>query len=124
MRSIVRLCLAGVLVAGPIAGAQVHGTEDHSAAARQAPLPAKAVQTRAALRDLWVGHVFWVRNVAVATLAKNDAAAKAAEEAAVANAKAIAAEARARVDEARARIADADDALAELEKELRALDGN
>ena len=91
MRSIVRLCLAGVLVAGPIAGAQAHGTEDHSAAARQAPLPAKAVQTRAALRDLWVGHVFWVRNVAVATLAKNDAAAKAAEEAAVANAKAIAA---------------------------------
>jgi hypothetical protein len=91
MRSIVRLCLAGVLVAAPIAGAQAHGTEDHSAAARRAPLPAKAVQTRAALRDLWVGHVFWVRNVAVATLAKNDAAAKAAEEAAVANAKAIAA---------------------------------
>ncbi len=43
------------------------------------------------MRDLWVGHVFWVRNVALATLAKNEAAANAAEQQVVANAKAIAA---------------------------------
>lgn len=50
----------------------------------------KAIQTKDALRDLWVGHVFWVRNVAVETLAGNSKAAKAAEEQVVANAKQIA----------------------------------
>ena len=33
-----------------------HGT--HSIA--QTPAPAKVNETGAALRDLWVGHVFWV----------------------------------------------------------------
>jgi hypothetical protein len=51
----------------------------------------KAAATQAALRDLWIGHIFWVRNVAVATMAKDAAAAKAAEEQVVANAKQIAA---------------------------------
>lgn len=49
-----------------------------------------AIQTDNALRDLWVGHVFWVRNVVVETLAGNQAAAKAAENEVVANAKRIA----------------------------------
>jgi hypothetical protein len=44
----------------------------------------------AALRDLWIGHIFYVRDVAVATVAGNAAAAKAGENAVVANAKAIA----------------------------------
>ena len=48
-------------------------------------------QTAAALRDLWVGHIFWVRNVSVAALSKNEAAMKAAERQAVANAESIAA---------------------------------
>lgn len=51
----------------------------------------KFTQTDAALRDLWVGHVFWVRNVAVETMAGNPAGAAAAENEAVANAKQIAA---------------------------------
>jgi hypothetical protein len=69
--------------------AQAHaGKDSHSHASAQAP--SKALQTRDALRDLWVGHVFWVRNVAVETLAGNAAAAKAAEDQAVANAKQIA----------------------------------
>ena len=46
----------------------------------------KTSQTAAALRDLWVGHIFWVRTVSVAALGKNDAAMKAAERQAVANA--------------------------------------
>ena len=46
-----------------------HGT--HSIA--QTSAPAKVNETGAALRDLWVGHVFWVRNVVVATLAGNPA---------------------------------------------------
>jgi len=51
----------------------------------------KTIQTATALRDLWLGHIFWVRNVSVATIDKNDLAGKAAEQQAVANAKAIAA---------------------------------
>lgn len=57
----------------------------------QAPAAAKVAETGAALRDLWVGHVFWVRNVVIETLADNDAARTAAENEVVANAKAIAA---------------------------------
>jgi hypothetical protein len=51
----------------------------------------KTVQTAAALRELWLGHIFWVRNVSVAAIDKNELALKVAEEQAVANAKAIAA---------------------------------
>jgi hypothetical protein len=64
-----------------------HGT--HSLA--QAPAPAKINETGAALRDLWVAHVFWVRNVVVSTFAGNQPAAAAAEQEVVANAKQIAA---------------------------------
>jgi|AraplaMF_Col_mMF_1032025.scaffolds.fasta_scaffold00156_32 hypothetical protein len=51
---------------------------------------AKVVATDAAERDLWVNHIFWVRNVVVATLAKNTAEAKVAEAEVVANAHGIA----------------------------------
>jgi hypothetical protein len=58
------------------------------------PMPpegsAKVVATDAAVRDLWVNHIFWVRNVVVATLAKNAAEAKVAEGEVVANAHGIA----------------------------------
>jgi hypothetical protein len=50
----------------------------------------KTSQTAAVLRDLWVGHVFWVRTVSVATINKDDAASKVAEQRAVANARSIA----------------------------------
>jgi hypothetical protein len=52
---------------------------------------AKAVQTTAALRDLWLGHIFWVRNVAAETIAGNNQAAAAAEKEVVSNARQIAA---------------------------------
>ncbi len=55
-----------------------------------AAVPAKVVETQAALRDLWLGHIFWVRNVVEARLADNASAAKAAEQQVVDNAKAIA----------------------------------
>lgn len=51
---------------------------------------AKVVQTKAALRDLWVGHIFWIRNVAVATMDQNTSAREAAEQGVVANAESIA----------------------------------
>lgn len=55
------------------------------------PLVSKVMQTDAALRDLWVGHAFWVRNVVIASAAHNKSAAAAAEAQVVANAKGIAA---------------------------------
>ena len=51
----------------------------------------KVHATKAVLRDLWIGHIFWVRNVVFAELAGNAAAQKAAENQVVANAQAIAA---------------------------------
>jgi hypothetical protein len=50
----------------------------------------KAVELREALRDLWVGHIFWVRNVALTTKLGDVEAAKVAEENAVKNAHALA----------------------------------
>ena len=50
----------------------------------------KTFQAAASLRDLWIGHIFWMRNLAIAALDKNDSAVKAAEQQAVANAQAIA----------------------------------
>jgi hypothetical protein len=54
------------------------------------PVSAKAVATQAAERDLWLGHIFWVREVARGLAEKNQAAADFAEKQAVANAKGIA----------------------------------
>ena len=61
------------------------------ALAQQMSPPAKVNEPGAALRDLWMGHVFWVRNVVVSTFAGNQPAATTAEQEAVANAKQIAA---------------------------------
>jgi len=52
--------------------------------------PAKVAETKAALRDLWLGHILGIRNVAVATLDKNGAAREIAEKGVVANAEQIA----------------------------------
>lgn len=70
--------------------APVYAQNDHHEAAI-APASIKVAQTDAVLRDLWLGHAFWIRNVVVATLANNKTAATAAENEVVANAKLIAA---------------------------------
>jgi hypothetical protein len=46
--------------------------------------------TKAVLRDLWIGHIFWVRNVVVAELAGDATAQVAAEKQVVDNAQSIA----------------------------------
>lgn len=51
---------------------------------------AKTVELRLALRDLWISHIFWVRNEVLMTKLGNTDAAKAAGDKAVENAKAIA----------------------------------
>lgn len=73
-------------------GIQAHANPQHDGKdAKTAALSDKTAQTDAALRDLWIGHVFWVRNVVLATSAGNTAEATAAENEVVANAKQIAA---------------------------------
>lgn len=52
--------------------------------------PKKVAETDAALRDLWLGHILGIRNVAVATMDKNTAAREIAEKNVVANAQQIA----------------------------------
>src|SRR5437899_2852585 len=47
----------------------------------------KIAQTQVAIRDLWSGHIFWVRNVVVDALAHNKTGEAAAEKEVVANAK-------------------------------------
>jgi hypothetical protein len=83
--------LCASLSTSPLTNAQAAAQQDHSGAAKQQPRSAKASQTASALRDLWVGHIFWVRNVSLATFDKNDSAAKAAELQVVGNAQSIAA---------------------------------
>jgi hypothetical protein len=57
----------------------------------QAPVAANVAQASAAQRDLWIGHIFWVRNVVIGVIAGNEKAAAAAEKEVVVNARAIAA---------------------------------
>jgi hypothetical protein len=52
--------------------------------------PPSIVGLRQALRDLWIGHIFWVRNVVLTTKNGDKEAAKVAEEQVVQNAKDIA----------------------------------
>lgn len=55
----------------------------------QPPILSTTAQTQMALRDLWVEHVFWVRNYVIARHSGNQNALKTAENEIVANAKGI-----------------------------------
>lgn len=57
---------------------------------RQAVRTYKTSQAAAALRDVWIGHIFWVRAVSATAIDGNEPAMKAAEQQAVANARSIA----------------------------------
>ena len=90
--NMVKRCLGVISVLAVVCAPVVPALAQHGThAIARAAEPAKVNETSAALRDLWVGHVFWVRNVVVATFAGNQPAAAAAEQEVVANAKQIAA---------------------------------
>jgi len=74
----------------PIACA--HSADSPAAAPTRsaAPHPEKVAETKAVLRDLWLGHILSIRNVAVATMDNNAAARNVAEAGVVANAEQIA----------------------------------
>lgn len=52
--------------------------------------PVHVADTKAAMRDLWTGHIFWIRNVVSDNAVHNAAARDAAEQEVVVNAKKIA----------------------------------
>ena len=90
MKRPVRSTLASLSLAALCGMAVPAYAHEHSTPAKPTAAPsAKVTVTREALRDLWVGHVFWVRNVVVETMAGNAAAVAAAEAEVVANAKQI-----------------------------------
>jgi hypothetical protein len=82
------LAVAGFLAASALPAVAQHNA--HAAPAQQTTASLSATETTAALRDLWVGHIFWVRSVVTATLANDTAARTASDKAAVANARQIA----------------------------------
>ena len=97
-RNFLTLAVAAAAVVPISTSALARDRRDHSKTAasrsdaqRNAARDQKTFQTAVALRDLWLGHIFWVRNVSVAAIDKNDSAIKASETQAVANAQAIAA---------------------------------
>ncbi len=53
------------------------------------PNPAKVADLKIALRDLYIGHIFWVRSLVIATRFGDKAAASEADEYGLKNAKAI-----------------------------------
>jgi hypothetical protein len=61
-----------------------------SATASESANRAVVVETKMALRDLWVEHVFWIRSYVLANHAHDAAQAKVAEAEVVANARALA----------------------------------
>ena len=74
-----RLAMAALLVAAFLLTALPVRAQHAQHVVAQTPAQAKVAEAAAAQRDLWVGHIFWVRNVAVDTLAGNRKAAAAAE---------------------------------------------
>jgi hypothetical protein len=83
---LIAMALASVTGLGSASYAAEYAKTSHKKAA-----VAKVDELKPALRDLWLGHIFWVRNVALATRYGNDEGAKVAEGKAVQNAKDIAA---------------------------------
>lgn len=79
-----------VLLFAPVACAHSASSPAASGAQGVQANPLKVAEAKSALRDLWLGHVLAIRNVAVATMDKNTSAREAAEQGVVANAKQIA----------------------------------
>lgn len=90
MQKLVQALPVLMLTLSPIACA--HSTDSPAATVSPSATahPAKVAETKAVLRDLWLGHILSIRNVAVATMDKNASARSAAEAGVVANAEQIA----------------------------------
>ena len=78
--SIVAIALAVVGLAGCVHDTRAVGEAN----------PVHVADTKEAMRDLWTGHIFWIRNVVSDNAVHNAAARDAAEQEVVANARSIA----------------------------------
>jgi hypothetical protein len=84
-RSVLTFAIAAALV--PLSGT-AFALDNHESAnvikvisgAEKNARTSKTIETAASLRELWLGHIFWVRNVSIAAIDKNDLAVKAAEQ--------------------------------------------
>ena len=90
MREIIRVCAVLMVTLSPIACAHSADSTASSGSRAATADPIKVAETKAVLRDLWLGHILSIRNVAVATMDQNAAARRAAEAGVVANAEQIA----------------------------------
>lgn len=84
MMTAVRPILATLLTVGVL-----FSTTVTPALTQPAPNPAKVAELKMALRDLYVGHIFWVRSLVIATRLREKGAANEADEYGLKNAKAI-----------------------------------
>ena len=90
MQKLVRVLPVLMLTLSPIACAHSADSPAITVSPSATAHPAKVAETKAVLRDLWLGHILSIRNVAVATMDKNASARSAAEAGVVANAEQIA----------------------------------
>ena len=93
MKKIILSVAAAGLMAASTAMFPAPATAENApaVAAAEADTASKTEMTKAALRDLWLNHVFWVRNVVLAKVNGDTPAGETAEKQVVANAQAIAA---------------------------------
>jgi hypothetical protein len=81
--------LAALSLAPATQAHQGHENTAAPATAASATISAKHAATRAALRDLWVEHVFWIRNYVIASAVNQSTEKQVAADQVVANATAI-----------------------------------
>lgn len=82
--------LSTLIISAALAlGANADTHNDHSSTTAPVAISAAQVNTQAALRDLWVEHVFWVRNYVLASKTKDANQMKAATDQVLANATSI-----------------------------------
>jgi hypothetical protein len=86
-----RNTLSGLLAAPLLLLASLCFANPSAATPAASAESAAVLETKMALRDLWVEHVFWIRSYVLATHAGDDAQRKVAEAEVVSNAKALAA---------------------------------
>lgn len=84
MRNVLVVVAAALMFAS--SGVLANGAHTRAASVTASKVPA----TQAALRDLWVGHIFWVREVVRELADKDTSAAEVADSKVVANARQIA----------------------------------
>lgn len=82
--------ISGAIMGGMSASQHVFAMEANVHAADM-PRNERTLHLALALRDLWVGHIFWLRSVSLAVIEGNDAAMEVAAQQAAVNADAIAA---------------------------------